>query len=151
MKKDPNPVGRPFKEIDTGLLQRLAKIHCTMNEISEIMGVSVDTLTRNYADLIKEAKAHGNASIRRKQYKKAMSGDNTMLIWLGKQLLKQSDKIDATLTVNQFEGMKPEDLLTQARELVRVLEESVANPIQDQKALPDIPVEHVLLPEKSPE
>ena len=39
----------------------------------------------------------GNAQIHAKQFQKAMSGDNTLLVWLGKNRLKQTDKIDSTI------------------------------------------------------
>ena len=34
------------KEIDEELLYKLAQIHCTMREMSDIIGVSQDTLKR---------------------------------------------------------------------------------------------------------
>ena len=39
----------------------------------------------------------GKASLRRKQYEVAMGGNCTMLVWLGKQYLGQTDKIDASV------------------------------------------------------
>ena len=35
-------------------------------------------------------------SLRRKQYSTAMEGNATMLVWLGKNWLSQSDKLDTT-------------------------------------------------------
>lgn len=39
--------------------------------------------------------------LRREQYKAAMGGNTTMLIWLGKQLLGQSDKSEQTVKVDE--------------------------------------------------
>ena len=84
-------MARPKKEVDEELLYKLAQIHCTMREMSDIVGVSIDTLKRRYADLIDKGKSEGKMRLRRKQIEVAMSGNHTMLIWLGKQMLNQSE------------------------------------------------------------
>jgi hypothetical protein len=89
-------VGRPKLDLDVQQIRELASIHCTMIEIAAVMRCSVDTLERNFADAIKEAKESGKASLRRAQYKKAMSGNPAMLIWLGKHLLGQKEEIPTT-------------------------------------------------------
>ena len=84
-------VGRPKIEIDEELLYKLATIHCTMKEMVDIIGVSEDTLKRNFAHIIAKGKSEGKMRLRRKQVEVAMSGNHTMLIWLGKQMLGQSE------------------------------------------------------------
>jgi len=42
--------------------------------------------------------AMGKMSIRRLQFEKAKEGNTTMLIWLGKQYLGQTDKADFQMT-----------------------------------------------------
>ena len=84
-------MARPRKEIDEELLYKLAVIHCTMQEMVDIIGVSEDTLKRRYAGIIAKGKAEGKQRLRRKQVEVAMSGNAVMLIWLGKNLLNQSD------------------------------------------------------------
>lgn len=86
--------GRPRKEVDAALIERMAAIHCTLDEMASITGVSVDTLGRRFAEPIKRGRARGKRSLRRHQYKLAKSGNATMLIWLGKQLLEQRDKLE---------------------------------------------------------
>ena len=83
--------GRPRKEIDTELLYKLAQIHCTMKEMVDILGVSEDTLKRRFSGIIDKGKAEGKMRLRRKQIEVAMKGNAVMLIWLGKQILSQSD------------------------------------------------------------
>jgi hypothetical protein len=85
-------VGRPRKKIDREQVERLAEIHCTMIEMGAVLGCSVDTLERRFADVIKEAQARGKASLRRCQYKAAVDGSPALMIWLGKQLLGQRDQ-----------------------------------------------------------
>ena len=91
MADEKKSVGRPKIEIDEELLYKLATIHCTMKEMVDIMGVSQDTLKRNYAHIIDKGKSDGKMRLRRKQIEVAMSGNHTMLIWLGKQMLGQSE------------------------------------------------------------
>ena len=85
-------VGRPKIKLDTQMLEDLAAIFCTNKEIASIMNCSTDTLVRNYADHIKKGRDKGKSSLRRKQWEKAMEGNTTMLIWLGKQYLEQKDQ-----------------------------------------------------------
>jgi len=88
-------MGRPKKNIDYNLCESLAKIQCTQEEIAEITGVSTRTLQRDkeFCRVYKKGLDAGRMSIRRLQYKSAENGNVTMLIWLGKQYLGQSDKI----------------------------------------------------------
>ncbi len=98
-------MGRPKLEIDEGLVEKLAMIHCTHEEIAAVVGCSTDTIADRFSDLIKKARGQGEASLRRRQYKAAEEGNITMLIWLGKQHLGQSDKreitTDATITTRR--------------------------------------------------
>lgn len=89
-------MARPQKEseIPDSAIQMLASICCTMTEISAVTGLSVDTLERRFAEPIKRGREIGKATLRREQYRLAMAGNPTMLIWLGKQLLGQADKIE---------------------------------------------------------
>lgn len=79
--------GRPSLQLDKVQIISLAKIHCTMKEIAAVMECSVDTLERNYADIIKRGKEKGKTSLRRYMWKGAEEGNVTMQIWLSKQLL----------------------------------------------------------------
>lgn len=88
---------RQRKKIDPEQVRQLAMISCTMEEIGFVLGCSVDTLERRFADVIKEGRAFRRMSLKREQYKAAMAGNITMLIWLGKNDLGQSDKIDQNI------------------------------------------------------
>lgn len=91
MDEEKKKVGRPKIEIDEDLLLKLATIHCTMKEMVDILGVSEDTLKRNFAGIIDKGKAEGKTRLRRKQMEVALEGNPTMLIFLGKAMLGQSD------------------------------------------------------------
>jgi hypothetical protein len=92
--------GRPRKEIDWEEFDKLCEYQATLEEIAAWFDVSPDTIERaclrdkevgfaEYSDLKRGA---GRASLRRAQYQSAMSGNTTMQIWLGKQMLGQKDK-----------------------------------------------------------
>jgi hypothetical protein len=91
----------PYKtEIDYTKLDAMCAIHCTGEECAAILNIDYDTLNRRlkeeghggFTDYFKLKGANGKMSLRRKQFDQAMSGNSTMLIWLGKQWLNQSDK-----------------------------------------------------------
>ena len=86
------PKGRPKKEIDVKVLRSLLEIQCTITECAYVLGVSTDTLQRNYKDVINQGKTMGKVTLRRAQWRNAIEKNNvTMQIWLGKQCLGQSD------------------------------------------------------------
>lgn len=74
-------------------IKKLASIACTLDEIAYVTKFSREYLIRHCRDIIREGAMVRNVSLRRKQMKMAMDGDKTMLIWLGKQLLDQTDRL----------------------------------------------------------
>ena len=85
--------GRKKIILDTEQIQRLASMQCTTKEIAFVLGVSIDTLNRNYKEHIELGKAEGKILLRRAQWRNAVEKDNvTMQIWLGKNILKQTDQ-----------------------------------------------------------
>jgi hypothetical protein len=84
-------MARPRKKIDGDQVEQLAALFCTQEEIGSVVGCSPDTLQRRFAARMKRGRERGKASLRRRQYARAMEGNPTMLIWLGKQHLDQTD------------------------------------------------------------
>lgn len=87
-------MARPRKPVDENLLRKLAAIHCNQDEMSSVLGVSVDTLQRRFAAQIKAARDEGKMSLRRKMWELALNGNVTLLIWLSKNELGMSDKVE---------------------------------------------------------
>lgn len=87
-------MGRPKLQIDPERVLRLARWHCPYTEIAADVGCSVDTLERRFADLIAKGREQGKRSLRRMQWKAARAGNVVMLIWLGKQYLNQTEKVE---------------------------------------------------------
>ena len=89
--------GAPKKLLDYALIERAASIGCTKEEIAAVIGVVPSTLYLRMNDdpavamAIEHGSNKGKASLRRMQWKGAESGNATMLVWLGKQLLGQRD------------------------------------------------------------
>ena len=89
-------IGRPKKQLDKDVIAKLSQIGCTQEEIGSCVGISARTLQRRYADLVKENKNIGRASLRKKMWDKAMrgQGNDKLLIWLSKNELNMRDKIE---------------------------------------------------------
>ena len=86
-------MARPCKEINVELLEELARIGCTDEEMARILKCSPDTLTRRFADSIKTARSEMKMSLRRIQIRLAENGNVAMAIWLGKQYLEQREPL----------------------------------------------------------
>ena len=87
-------IGRPKKQLDKDVIAKLSQIGCTQEEIGSVVGISARTLQRRYADLVKENKNIGKASLRKKMWDKALKGNDKLLIWLSKNELNMRDKIE---------------------------------------------------------
>lgn len=90
--------GRPKKRIDYDVVDKLASIQCTEEEIANVLNISVRTLQRDeeFCRVYKKGLDNGKMSLRRIQFKLAEKNP-TMALWLGKQYLGQRDNpIEAT-------------------------------------------------------
>lgn len=89
--------------LDWSLISRLCEIHCTKKEICHIVDCDQNTLDAacerdnniTFSTFYLKYSAGGKMSLRRAQFNKALSGNATMQIWLGKQWLDQYDKTDS--------------------------------------------------------
>lgn len=95
-------MGRPKKQIDRTLFEKLCGIQCTEEEICAVLDVSTDTLSAwckkeygcTFSEVAKKKRDVGKMSLRRSQFKLAEK-NATMSIWLGKQYLDQVDRLEA--------------------------------------------------------
>ena len=77
----------------------MCAIQCTKEEICNVLGVTDKTLdnwcketyNQYFSVVFNQKRDGGKTSLRRHQWKLAESGNATMLIWLGKQRLGQSE------------------------------------------------------------
>ena len=101
------PAGRPRKEFDKKIFEKLCMFQCTRSEIASWFGFNVDTLNarvketyegKNFSSMYNILAEHGKISLRRKQLQVAMRGNPKMLIWLGKQILGQKEEAKVEMT-----------------------------------------------------
>ena len=91
-------VGRPKKyDIDTEKVQQLASFGCTNTEIASFFGCDVSLITKNYSQFLAKGRDKGKIRLRQLQWQSAEKGNTAMLIWLGKQILGQTDKSEVEL------------------------------------------------------
>jgi len=101
-------MARPKTDIDWKTVDKLLEADCEGTEIAAYLGIVPNTLYRRcetdhkviFSKYLQEKKAKGNSLLKVKQFDKAMSGDRTMLVWLGKQRLSQSDKTQQSIEIS---------------------------------------------------
>lgn len=84
-------VGRDKKIVPPNEVYKLAAIGCKNQEIADWFGIDENTLTYNFSEEITKGRVSLKQSLRKAQLSVALSGNATMLIWLGKNLLGQSE------------------------------------------------------------
>lgn len=101
-------MGTPAFVFDPKQVQIFGMYSATYETMAEYFGVSIDTIRRRMHDeqsdfcrAYKKGNGMGLMRLREAQLQKALSGDSTMLIWLGKQLLGQRDSIQNDVKLNQ--------------------------------------------------
>lgn len=101
-------MARPRKELNWDEFDKLCGIHATRRELAGWFEVSEDTIERrcqeefgmSFASYVEQRQSPGKISLRRKQYEVAMSGNVSMLIWLGKQYLGQKDNLESDIKID---------------------------------------------------
>lgn len=122
MAEKSGKVGRPTIEFDLEIVEGLGRIGATAAEMAYVLPAGRSTIEHRMADptsdfhkAYRKGQSLLKASLRRKQIAVAMSGNVTMLIWLGKQHLAQQDR----LTFNAEESREYIDKLGAAGDAAR--------------------------------
>lgn len=106
--------GRPkivWDERQYRTLEGLCGIQATVEEIENVLNIDHKTLYRlckehykdekgkpmDFSQVYKKFSSTGKMSLRRQQFKAAEAGNVSMLIWLGKQYLGQTEKQETTI------------------------------------------------------
>ena len=107
-------IGRPRKEINKTEFEKLCFLQCTEREFCSWFDVSDETLNkwckenydgRTFLDVFKEKRENGLISLRRTQFQLAEKSP-AMAIFLGKNLLGQTDKVEQTVNdVSEHKGI----------------------------------------------
>ena len=86
-------MARPKKyDIDPKQVEKLAAYGCTNTEIASFFGCSKDLISKSYSTNVEKGKDSGRIRLRQLQWRAAERGNIPMLIWLGKQVLGQTDR-----------------------------------------------------------
>lgn len=86
-------MARPKKDLDGAAIRKMCANGAKVTEIAEYFGVSTDTIHRRFAADLTKGRAESHKSLRQAQFNSATKFYNpTMLIWLGKNMLGQSDR-----------------------------------------------------------
>ena len=124
-------MARPKKKISQKQFESLCAIQCTKEEICDVLDVTEKTLNNwcketygvGFSLVFSQKRALGKASLRRNQWKLAEKGNSTMQIWLGKQLLKQSESpIQDEIKLKELE-LKEKEFALREKLLMKQLEE----------------------------
>ena len=92
-------MARPKKyNIQTDKVEKLASFGCTNTEIASFFGCSTDLIDKSYSEFLTKGRDKGKIRLRQMQWKAAEGGNVTMLIFLGKQILGQTDKTEVEFT-----------------------------------------------------
>lgn len=84
-------VGRNKIVVPPEEVEHFASLGCTDREIAQYFGVKEDTLRYNFADYLTKGRHTLKVTLRQAQLRTALEGNATLLIWLGKNILQQSD------------------------------------------------------------
>lgn len=98
-KANPKPAYRPQKHIDWDRVDQLLMAGCLGTEIAPHFDIHVQTFYErvevekgmSFTQYSTQKRSQGDAILREVQYQKALTADNTMLVWLGKNRLNQKE------------------------------------------------------------
>jgi hypothetical protein len=119
MTETVNNTGRPeriINDTEWKFINQMLAAQCDGASIARHFGMHPDSFYSKVVDKYGEEfgistfsayqqikRTEGLEMLRNKQFELAMTGDKTMLVWLGKQLLKQRDQIEQTISVPKVE------------------------------------------------
>ena len=70
----------------------LASLMCPQNDMAKFYDIPASTFLKRFKRVIESEKEKTKQRLRAKQLEEAFNGNTTLLIWLGKNMLGQSDQ-----------------------------------------------------------
>ena len=132
-KKTKAKIGRPRIEFDLTEIEKLGALGCTYEEMGAWMGISHEVITDRMANDLAFSTAYKSGlgklklSLRRRQITvaqgdeaKKINPNPAMLIWLGKQYLGQTEKIESV-------GADAGENMAAVMEVIRGWKKKIAN------------------------
>lgn len=116
-------MARPKAKIDWEKVDKYLQAQCDGVGIASLLGVCPDTLylkcqkdkKMGFSEYSAIKRSEGKELLRAKQFQVAMTGDKTMLVWLGKQHLNQTDRRNIVLEEDKETLKTREDFLSKMR------------------------------------
>lgn len=116
LKKIPGKGKKPMLSLTEDgerYIEKMFGMNCSTEEVAADLGITTSVLlNRANREIVERARIRGHerflTEIRQQQRNILKRGDSRMAIWLGKQYLGQSDKVEASVTVEE----KTADTLT---------------------------------------
>jgi hypothetical protein len=68
---------------------------CTNKTIAVALGINPHTFNKHFGDICEQKRAMARVELHELQKKRAQANDTTMLVWLGKNELGQTDKFES--------------------------------------------------------
>ncbi len=90
-------MARPKIKINPEDVKKLASIGCTISEMASFFECSRDTIERRFAAEVLKGRDGGKTRLRRLMWQSAEKGNAVMQIFLAKNVLGYSDKVDQTM------------------------------------------------------
>ena len=86
-------MARPKKHnLATEKVEQLAGFGCTNTEIASFFGCDESLIRKSYSEFLTKGRDKGKIRLRQLQWRAAERGNVSMMIWLGKQVLGQTDR-----------------------------------------------------------
>ena len=90
-------MARPKKyNIDGKKVEQLASFGCTNTEIAQFFGCDESLIRKSYSEFLTKGRSEQKLRLRQLQWSSAEKGNIVMQIFLGKNILGQTDKIETT-------------------------------------------------------
>jgi hypothetical protein len=105
-KKNPKKAGAKPIQFDLEEVEKLGALHASNGEVASWFNVAENTIDAHmtkdpaFLNAYKKGAGKQKMKLRRQQVQAAESGNITMLIWLGKQLLGQQDFVPQNITIS---------------------------------------------------
>jgi len=93
-------MGRPKLDIDPDKVEMLASFGCSTLEIARLHSCDESTIRLRFKEELERGRESMKVNLRQLQWKWAEKGSNSLLIFLGKQYLGQTDRNELELVGN---------------------------------------------------
>lgn len=125
---EPKRIGRKPLDIDEQQVIELASINCSYAEIAAVVGCDPSTLTRRFAQAIEKGREQGKESLKRAMWKAGVTNGNiTMMIWLSKQMLGYTEKVEQRTDQKVFiTNEEKQKALEHAKEVLQLAKPTAA-------------------------